>query len=793
VARVVICPSCQSKGAVPDTARVARIRCPKCGTVFDTGAEAGQSASVPTAGARKPASAPPAASRPAFDDLENVESEAPAGPGGRGSAGRRSSAPAPNESGKHVLLYALLGVSGLAVALLGLVVVILLSRGDGGGEAGQLAVPAAVAPAPPPGGAASAPGGAVLSPTNLTASSGETATGTSPAVSIAAPIPPPVTPVSTPDLPPDPQEIVRRLKDATVYIKNKLGGRTISSGSGFVIEVNGDGVMVATNRHVAVPDLSELPPGLVPQGSLPEIEAVFRSGQGKEEQVLPARIVAADHSLENHVDLAFLFVKGVNRPPKPIDPMVRIEPTEGMTYIGAGFPLGGMLSKVAEGAGNPSVTITGGRVSALRRDAFGQLALIQVDGSLQPGNSGGPIIDEKTGKLLGVAVAKVGSVDTIGFVVLAEEVRKALAGRFGSFDLTLLSSSQQGTANLLVNALLVDPHLQVGGVVVHAAPALTVGKFSPNSDGIWSPLPNTKSFELQRDPRKSVAYGNVQIALNGSGANARRILIQAAHRDLRGRLFYSKPQEVLLPDQPGPIRASGDLARLIKSFRPKSMSLLGPLIDPSKDCRLDKDTDNYKFKIDIPGKLHTLSPELVARKNQPLHNSPMTLTEVEGDFAAMVEVTGDINPGATPPPDRQVRGLSFTVQSAGLILYQDKNNFFRLERAGSVLSTNLRPVHRLIIEAVKDGKQAMSPIYLDVPEGDTLLILERRKGRVRCMFSPNQGRQIVAFRAFALNLPPKVKIGLSASNISAEPFSANFENFTLISDVTKMDQALGEN
>ena len=171
----------------------------------------------------------------------------------------------------------------------------------------------------------------------------------------------------------------------------------------------------------------------------------------------------------------------------------------------------------------------------------------------------------------------------------------------------------------------------------------------------------------------------------------------------------------------------------------------------------------------------------------------MTLTEVEGDFAAIVEVTGDINPGATPPSDRAVRDLRFTVQSAGLILYQDKNNFFRLERAGSVFSQQLRPVHRLIIEAVKDGKQYMNPIYLDVPEGDTLLILERRKGRVRCMFSPNQGRQIVAFRAFALNLPPKVKIGLSASNISAEPFSATFERFTLLSDVTKMDQALGEN
>ena len=51
MARVVICPSCQSKGAVPDNAKVARIRCPKCGVVFDVNAEAGRPGPVPAAGA----------------------------------------------------------------------------------------------------------------------------------------------------------------------------------------------------------------------------------------------------------------------------------------------------------------------------------------------------------------------------------------------------------------------------------------------------------------------------------------------------------------------------------------------------------------------------------------------------------------------------------------------------------------------------------------------------------------------------------------------------------------------
>ena len=63
-----------------------------------------------------------------------------------------------------------------------------------------------------------------------------------------------------------------------------------------------------------------------PAGLTPTIEAVFRSGQGRDEQALPAQIIAADLSDEMNVDLAFLMVKGVNQPPAPIDPMARILP-----------------------------------------------------------------------------------------------------------------------------------------------------------------------------------------------------------------------------------------------------------------------------------------------------------------------------------------------------------------------------------------------------------------------------------------------------------------------------------
>jgi hypothetical protein len=776
VAKIVICPSCHAKGAIPDDAQVAKIRCPKCGTVHRIGGEAARGQAGPPT-------------------LTAVSISNPA---------QRRVSPAPsNLAGQRGMLYALVGAGGLVVVLLGVIVAMLIGRGDGpGGGAGPqpgangaiasaTEAPAAgtgVAPAVPPGEmvppASNVPG--AVATTSSTKVAGNSLAGRLDAPAPASPAP---ADVATPDrtAPLDQKEILRRLKDATVLINTKVGKKTIGNGSGFVIEVNGDTVLLGTNRHVAVVDLSEVPPGILPAEAKPSLEAVFRSG-GRDEQALPAQIVAADLSGELSHDLAFLVVRGVKNPPKPLDPALHVEPIEGMSYLGAGFPLAGVI-KVSENEGKPSVVVTGGRISSFKRDEFGQLLVLQVDGSLQPGNSGGPIIDDKTGRLLGVAVAKASTIDTIGFVVPADQVRRSLGGQVGGLALTLVSSDQ-AKANLQVKANLVDPKLQVAGVVIHAAPLSAVGKPSPNSDGSWSALPNTRPTELQRNPRAPEASGQVQVALSGSGANARKVWIQAAYRDMRGRLTYSRPKEVFLPDQPGPIRDAGSMGKIINRVRAKSLAMLGALVDPSKDCRLDKDEKSLKVRIEVPGKLHTLSPELKSRANTPYHNSPMTLAEVDGDFMAQVAVTGEISPGSVVPKERAVRDLPFTFQGAGLLLYQDKNNFIRLERAGSVVTARATPLHRLVVEIVRDGKQAIKPIYLDVPEGDTKLIMVRRKGRIRCMFGPSGSNSIYTFREFAMNFPSKVKVGLSATNISAEPFSANFEGFALLSDATQIDREL---
>ena len=233
----------------------------------------------------------------------------------------------------------------------------------------------------------------------------------------------------------DSLEVARRLKEATVYIRNKINHKTtLAYGSGFVIEVrrrNGDGrEQSAFGGHRSFRDTGQISA----QGLQPGDRSCFPQAQGKEEESHPARIIAADSSGEFGWDLAFLLVEGVRRPPTPLDINTKSDTVEGMGYMTGGIELGAIVAKGNPLKGNPGVTITGGLISGLVTDDHGLLDLFQVDRSMQPRNSGWPVVEEKTGKFIGVVVAKVGSVDTLGYVVPAAQVRRALEGGVGGAE-----------------------------------------------------------------------------------------------------------------------------------------------------------------------------------------------------------------------------------------------------------------------------------------------------------------------------------------------------------------------
>ena len=70
--------------------------------------------------------------------------------------------------------------------------------------------------------------------------------------------------------------------------------------------------------------------------------------------------------------------------------------------------------------------MTRGSVSAARSDDAGNTAYLQTSATVNPGNSGGPMVDED-GYVLGVVRLKLRDADGIGFAIPINAVKDFLA------------------------------------------------------------------------------------------------------------------------------------------------------------------------------------------------------------------------------------------------------------------------------------------------------------------------------------------------------------------------------
>ena len=227
-----------------------------------------------------------------------------------------------------------------------------------------------------------------------------------------------------------PLDTLQHLKRASVFIKVRSGA-DYATGSGFVVQNQEGAVYVVTNRHVITPEPKPIRvgprfgppfgPGLpiVMGGGGPvNVTVVFHSGTPQEESI-PAQIVSQDAE----ADLALLVCRGVKDVPTPVTVDQLPQLVETMPLVIFGFPFG---EDLAVDHGNPAITVSKGSVSSLRNKGA-ELELVQIDGELNPGNSGGPVTDSR-GNLVGVSVAKVRDAKKIGFAVPAQKVKKLLNG-----------------------------------------------------------------------------------------------------------------------------------------------------------------------------------------------------------------------------------------------------------------------------------------------------------------------------------------------------------------------------
>lgn len=178
--------------------------------------------------------------------------------------------------------------------------------------------------------------------------------------------------------PPSKGEIARAGKAGCALADGKT-----NSGSAFCVSAGG---YFVTNEHV-----------VSAAGVGGTIKLVLNAGE-KEQQVVEAKVVRADKKL----DLALLKADLKAGPaPLPLGDDAKLGELD--EVIGFGFPFGKDISKTDD---YPTISVSAGTVSSLRRSKERELERVQIDGAFNPGNSGGPILDRK-GEVVGVIVSGI--------------------------------------------------------------------------------------------------------------------------------------------------------------------------------------------------------------------------------------------------------------------------------------------------------------------------------------------------------------------------------------------------
>jgi hypothetical protein len=195
----------------------------------------------------------------------------------------------------------------------------------------------------------------------------------------------------------------------------------------------------------------------------------------------------------------------------------------------------------------------------------------------------------------------------------------------------------------------------------------------------------------------------------------------------------------------------------------------GVLTDPDGDCAVRAEKE--KLVITVPGTNHNLNPAISI-------NAPRVLRSVEADFSATVKVSGDFQPG------RRATIPGYPFNGAGLLLWQDEQNFLRLERnLWWVPEVGRHACYPPLVEYYQGGRyQGTNPegILEAFFQGrSTFLRLERIGNRVTAAYS-HDGKVWTTAREIAVTFPKKVFVGVAAVNSSDQPFSVEFEDFTVM-------------
>jgi regulation of enolase protein 1 (concanavalin A-like superfamily) len=149
-------------------------------------------------------------------------------------------------------------------------------------------------------------------------------------------------------------------------------------------------------------------------------------------------------------------------------------------------------------------------------------------------------------------------------------------------------------------------------------------------------------------------------------------------------------------------------------------------------------------------------------------NAPRILREAIGDFDATVRVAGPFHPAGS----RTVKEYA-PYHGAGILLWQDADNYVRLEIAADLQHGKVRPY--VNFELRKDGALAVSR-GLKIEDGASHLRLRRRGDDISAGFS-DDGVIWKSFTPLSAKLKERLSVGVSAINTATKPLTVELEGF----------------
>ena len=149
-----------------------------------------------------------------------------------------------------------------------------------------------------------------------------------------------------------------------------------------------------------------------------KIEIVLRSGE-KDEKTLPGRIAAVDRVSDLAVLSVDLRAAGLACAARVPDRGLGRRPARDPPGLRSRLP-----ARRGPRQGHHGRTSS---VASLRKDKDGVLAQVQINGGIDPGNSGGPVVDAG-GNVVGVSVAKIRGTQ-IDFAIPGDAVQAVFRGR----------------------------------------------------------------------------------------------------------------------------------------------------------------------------------------------------------------------------------------------------------------------------------------------------------------------------------------------------------------------------